>query len=299
MNILITGGTGFVGQPLLKMLTKSNHNVLAIARKEIPIYDSIKTLTCDLSTLTKINDQLIDFQPEIILHLAWQGIPDFSFNMSNKNLSDSINFFNWIFEKTKCKKIIISGSCFEYGRKRGACSELDPVNIDNYFAWAKHSLNNYLSLRCAEKDIILNWFRIFYIYGPGQREGSLIPSLIKSISKKEIPMIKTPMNKNDFIYVEDVAKVIAKAADSDLKSGIYNLGSGYSTSVYEICRTVEKQLLDNDAISKKVLDNAGQTETVNFWADMKKTNNALNIIVDTSLEVNIKKQIESIIERSA
>ena len=294
MNILITGASGFVGQHLLKMFDKTNHNVVAIARKEISIHDSIRTLTCDFSTLNKINDELIEFQPEVILHLAWQGIPDFSFNMSNKNLSDSINFFDWIFDKTKCKKIIISGSCFEYGRERGACNEFDPVNINSYFAWAKHSLNNYLSLRCAEKDIILNWFRIFYIYGPGQREGSLIPSLIRSISAKETPVINTPMNKNDFIYVEDVVKIIAKAIETNLISGIYNLGSGYSTSVYDICRTVEKQLLNDDTISTKVLDNGQQTETVNFWADMKKTKDALNISVDTSLEESINKQIKSI-----
>ena len=42
------------------------------------------------------------------------------------------------------------------------------------------------------------------------------------------------------------------------------------------------------------MENGQQTETVNFWADMKKTKDALNISVDTSLEESIKKQIKSI-----
>jgi UDP-glucose 4-epimerase len=293
LNILVTGGSGFIGLHLLKELAKSRHRVAVISKREIPELSSIKTILGNFNTLDKMHKKLIDFNPEIIIHLSWQGIPDFSSNMCQKNLSDSINFFDWIFENMECKKIIMSGSCFEYGKKQGACSESDSVSIDSYFTWAKYSLNQYLSIRCAEMDIILNWFRIFYVYGPGQREESLIPLLIKSICAKETPRIKTPMNKNDFIYVEDVARAFAIAVDADLPSGVYNLGSGTSTSVYDICKIVEKQFIGNGLISEQVLENGQSTETVNFWADMEKTERALIISCDTSLEEGIEQQIQS------
>ena len=138
-----------------------------------------------------------------------------------------------------------------------------------------------------------NWLRIFYVYGPGQLERSLIPTLIKSISAKETPKIKTPRNKNDFVYVEDIARAFAKALDISLPSGVYNLGSGYTTSVYDICRMVETQLLGSETISKKVLENGQKEETVNFWADMEKTEHALNMSCDTGLDKGIKHHVQS------
>ena len=121
----------------------------------------------------------------------------------------------------------------------------------------------------------------------------MIPTLIKSIATKEIPQIKTPMNKNDFVYVGDVAGAIAKAVDNDLPSGVYNLGSGYATSVYDICRMVEKQLLDIETISKQVLENGQPDEMINFWADMEKTEYALSMTCNTSLEMGIKFYVQS------
>ena len=118
--------------------------------------------------------------------------------------------------------------------------------------------------------------------------------MIKSIGAKEIPRLETPLNKNDFVYVKDVAKTFAKAVDVNLPSGVYNLGSGYATSVYDICRIVEKKLLGNETISKQVLDNGQQMETVNFWADMEKTEQALDMSCDTILEEGIKDYLNYI-----
>ena len=272
MNVLSTGSSGFIGRHVLKLLMQSEHNIASITRSQTTADGRLTIIEGDLNSFSDIKEKVIDFKPDVIVHLAWQGIPEFSEKMCQNNLTMAINFFDRILDSTKCKKVIISGSCFEYGKKRGACKESDPVNIESYFTWAKNSLNQYLQIKCAERKITLNWFRIFYVYGPGQRAGSLIPTLIKSIAAQEIPNIKTPLNKNDFAYVGDVADAIAKAVDTDLPSGVYNLGSGTSTSVYDICRIVEKQLLGTETISNQVLENGQKEEAVNFWADMGKIN---------------------------
>ena len=293
MNIIVTGANGFVGQHLLRELAQTNYKIAAITRREMLGLDSIKVITGDLGMFEEMRDELIEFQPDVIIHLAWHGIPDYSQSVSRFNLDLSIDFFDFILDNTNCDKIISSGSCWEYGKKQGACIETDLVNINSYFTWAKHSLNQYLLVKCAEKDIILNWFRFFYVYGPGQRQGSLIPTLIKSIGASETPQINTPMNKNDFVYVEDIARLFTKAVEVNLPSGVYNLGSGYATSVYDICRIVEQQLLGNEAISNQVLTNGRQDEMVNFWADMEKTERALNMSCDTTLEEGIIQHIQS------
>ena len=102
------------------------------------------------------------------------------------------------------------------------------------------------------------------------------------------------MNKNDFVFVGDIAEALAKAVDANLPYGVYNLGSGYATSVYDVCRIVEKRLLGTETIASQVLKKGQQAETVNFCADMEKTGQALGIKCDTSFEEGIKLYIDYI-----
>ena len=188
----------------------------------------------------------------------------------------------------------MAGSCWEYGTQQGTCKESDPVIIRTYFTWAKHALNEYLSVKCAEKGATLNWFRLFYVYGPGQREGSLLPMLITSISASETPPIRAPMNKNDFLYVGDVANALHIAAIKQIPSGIYNLGSGTSTSVYEVCKTAERLMTGQTSMSEQLRDTNRKHELTDFWADMGKTRQTLDWAVSTPLEERIEKHIHAL-----
>ena len=296
MKVFITGATGFVGRHIMAEVYASGHEILASTLEEDKAennFSNIRWLYGDLGDLEYFKSEIQSFNPEVVIHLAWKGIPDYSDSISRVNLNNSIDLLDFILNNTNCNKILVSGSCWEYGKIKGVCKESDPVNINSYFTWAKHSLNQYLSVKCAEKDVALNWFRLFYVYGPGQREGSLIRTLIQSISAKQTPKISTPRNKNDFVYMGDVARAVAKAVNTNLPSGVYNLGSGYATSVYDICRMVERHLLGTEIISKQVLENGQKEETVNFWADMEKTEHALNMSCDTGLNEGIKQHIQS------
>ena len=291
MNILLTGGSGFVGRYIYKNLIKDGHSVFTFSRKKQSKDLPPDFILGDLNRLDKIKQKIVNFNPEIIIHLAWQDIPDYSEKISKLNLKTSINFFDFLFKETNCRKILCSGSCWEYGKIYGSCKESDKEKINSYFTWAKHSLNNYLKVKCEENDIILNWFRFFYVYGPGQKEQSLIPVITKSILSNQIPKINTPLNKNDFVYVEDIAEIITKAVYIDIKSGIYNIGSGTSTSVYEICKIIEKELLSSKSISDSVLKNTDKKKKVDFWADMQKINDSLTGVHFTSINKGIKKYL--------
>ena len=296
MKVFITGANGFVGKYVTAEVHTAGHEILAstlVNNKMESDPKNIQWFYGDLADFNSLKPVLISFNPDVVIHLAWQGIPDYSESISKINLNNSIYLLDYILSNTNCRKILVSGSCWEYGNKQGACKESDPVIISSYFTWAKHSLNQYLQLKCTEEGVTLNWFRNFYLYGPGQRKGSLIPTLIKSIGASETPQINTPLNKNDFVYVEDIAKAFARSVDADFPSGVYNLGSGYGTSVYDVCRIVEEEILGTETISNQVLENGQQAETVNFWADMEKTQQALSISPDTSLEAGINQHILS------
>lgn len=294
MRIFVTGGSGFIGKHVLDVLSSSMHELLILSiddeqnSKILNRYNASKIIS-ELKEIDKLKNDIMNFSPEICIHLAWEGIPDFSYEMSKKNLDNSLGLMDFLVNETSCKKIIISGSCYEYGKVFGICKESDSININSFFSWAKYSLYSYLDYVCKQHDRELVWFRIFYVYGPGQRKESLIPMLFDSLKKGEIANINSPLNANDFIYVEDVAEAFNMAVNSAIPFGIYNLGSGLSTNVIDICEIIERQLFGNSNITNSLRKNVNSEQKVNFWADTSKSREVLGWKYKTTIEEGIKK----------
>jgi len=296
MRILITGVSGFLGRNMVELFSSRSNKLLLLVKNESerkPL-DNYKQniIIGNLKNIVYLKKDIKDFNPQALIHLAWEGIPDFSFQMCKRNLDNSLALVNLIINETDCKKIIISGSCLEYGKTNGACKESDEVNINSFFSWAKYSLYCYLKFICKKSGIDLIWFRIFYAYGPGQRKESLIPSLIYSFKKRVKPNINNALNANDFIHVDDIARAFWKAVNKKIKPGIYNLGSGKSTRVVDICKFVEKIIYRTTSLPDKINLNRNFREAANFWADMTKTQEALSWKPRVSIKDGIRSYLK-------
>ena len=280
MRIAITGASGFLGKPLTEKLSMLGVEILAIVRS-MPNElnkNKIQWLKADLSIPESYQTEVKLFSPEIVIHLAWQDIPDFSLEKSKVNLHQSLDFINFIASLNSCKKILFSGSCWEYDNASGVCIETEKVEgLKNHFTWAKNSLRNEAELLCRKKSLSFVWFRIFYIYGPGQRLGSLLPSIFFNLKEGRLPKINSPFNSNDYIFIDDVVDAFTIASKSSFKSGIYNLGSGVSTSAIQICRYAEKLVLNSSNLSNKLQSKSKPKVTdEDFWAEMTLTTKSLN-----------------------
>jgi nucleoside-diphosphate-sugar epimerase len=290
MKIFITGMTGFIGSNLWGRFTPSDE-IYILARKPIEVERqglNVKILQGDLSAPAGIFDELKRIKPEICIHLAWEGIPDLGYERSLKNLQQSAMLLRCLAEECGCRKIIVGGSCFEYGRNRGPCREDEGILLNSYFVWAKNSLFNLGEILASKHNISFIWFRFFYVYGPRQRAGSLIPMMAEALKKNEQPMVKTPHNANDFIHVEDIAEAIALAAHKDIPRGIYNLGSGGSVPVWKVCEYLEKAI-GNEPLYSKKLRELKIGPTADFWADMSKTTAALGWKPKIDIEEGIRR----------
>jgi nucleoside-diphosphate-sugar epimerase len=278
LKILITGATGFIGSHLVKKLSDKGHEVLALSRT-IPVQSNkcVSWIAADLCYPETYRDRINDFLPEVLIHLAWGGIPDFSLNNSLNNLNSSLNLISFVAEIGSCKKILISGSCWEYSNHEGECFETDLALPNNYFTLAKNSLREWISMIAEQKSIDFGWFRLFYVYGPGQRFEALLPTIIRGIKEGKVPNIKNPYNANDYIFIEDVVVAFEQAVDQKFTSGIYNLGSGASTSAIDICRIVEKVSHESLFLSEKLEKSLlMKTSNTNFWANIAHTKKQLN-----------------------
>ena len=289
---MITGASGFIGQPLVSSLEEQGHTVLALSRT---IFDgvqkeTIRWLSADLSSPLTYQDSVKNFSPEILIHLAWQDIPDFSFERSRNNLNHSLDLLSFAVGLGSCRKILVSGSCFELNRLKGECPETEIGTPKDDFTWAKHTLRSWLEVICAKEKIDLGWMRIFYVYGPRQRQNSLIPSILTHLQNGKLPDLRTPQNANDFVFVDDVAKAFSNAVSNEFPSGIYNLGSGGSTPVKEICRMAEQIVLGTDSLTRQLKEKTQESFcNVDFWADYSNAEQFFDYLPKTSLLEGIEK----------
>ena len=197
-------------------------------------------------------------------------------------------FFDNIFKLGSSKKIIISGTCLEYNITNGACKTNINGESYNYFTWSKHTLKNWLEIETKKNNINMIWLRIFYAYGPFQRSGSLLPTIFNSLEKGKIPTINNIRNKNDFVFVHDVAKIFYNSIFNKIKSGIYNCSSGKSVSVIKLISLTEKIINGNNLFTrelKKINKNKG---LVNFWGNNNLTKKFFHPLKIHSLEEGIR-----------
>jgi len=297
LKIVITGASGFIGNPLAVSLSEAGHDVLAISREiqNNDNYSSLTWLKADLSSPFTYKNTIKVFSPEVVIHLAWQDIPDFSPEKSQLNLIQSLDFISFIVSIKSCKKLLIPGSCWEYPNPKGECNEADLTSSLNSFTRAKDSLRVKVELMCKNTSISLAWFRVFYVYGPNQRAESLIPLILTSLMRGFLPDISTPQNSNDFIYIDDVVEAFIAAIDIKFESGIYNLGTGSSSSVIDICRYSEKIVLNSSALTESLSQKSqAKSEDINFWASILATKNTFGWSPKTELFNGILKTWESI-----
>ena len=205
MRIFITGGTGFIGRHVVRKIKSKENTLLLLSQlpKTDPslsgVLESVNVVEGDFSDMDSWKREVENFKPEATIHLAWEGIPNYDSKTSIRNLNYGLNLFNFLAE-IGCKSILSTGSCWEYGEQSGKLSEDMSPKPMNAFSAAKNSLHLLGKEIARENNIQFIWTRLFYVYGPGQKETSLIPYLINCAKINKTPEIKNPSARNDFIY---------------------------------------------------------------------------------------------------
>ena len=292
MKVFVTGGTGFIGSHVVSKLIDEGHNLLLLQLvgevvKSYP--QTVNVVKGDLSNINNWIEEVRAFNPDITIHMAWEGIPNYDEQTSNRNLKYGLDLIKTLGE-IGCKRIIATGSCWEYGKKTGEISEDLEINPSNPFTIAKNTLREKGRGIAKENNMEFIWIRFFYVYGPGQKNHSLIPHIINSMQAGNKPEVKTPYSKNDFVYVEDVAEAISDILNRGKGGEIYNIGSGYSTEIKKIIELVYKHYMPDEKYIPTVEKPMGN-DIVDFWADVSKIKNEIKWEAKTTIEEGVEKTI--------
>jgi len=235
-DVIVTGASGFIGQHLIPLLISNNYHVIAISRNpnKASKFNWYKDVSFIKEDFHKENIQIKFAKGASLIHLAWQDLPNYTSSFHyEENLPASYRFIKSMID-SGVSKVLISGTCFEYGFQSGAISSSNSTNPQNAYALAKDSLRRQLELLSLERPFLLQWARLFYMYGEGQHPKSLLSQLDSAIDNNEkVFNMSRGEQLRDYLPVEDVAKQIFDLFKSN-KKGAYNICSGIPISVRSI-----------------------------------------------------------------
>lgn len=253
MRCLITGATGHIGSYLTRLLIKQGEEVSIIARPTSSLWrlegleKKIKILQGSLEEVSNLKQKIIDFNPDVVFHLAWFGVTSDHRNDTAQlftNVIGSLNFFK-IVQQSACKTFIGLGSQAEYGPYSSLLNESLPVNPLTSYGIAKLSTGILIKKLCELTNIRYVWIRLLATYGPKDDEKHLIPSVINKLLRSEKPLLTPAEQKWDYLYVEDAAEALYEFALKESTRGVYNLGSGSSISIRQIVEYI-RDLINPD-----------------------------------------------------
>jgi UDP-glucose 4-epimerase len=260
MNVLITGGAGFIGSHLAERLLEQGEQVRVIdnlstgSARNIQHLKSVRGFQCFVDTITNqsLMKELID-EADVIYHLAAAVGVRLIVESPTQAMETNIRGTEVVLELAakKRKRVLITSTSEVYGKRNHvpfredddlvlgppdkgrwsyACSKL----IDEFLAvayWKESGLPTVIA-------------RLFNVVGPRQtgRYGMVIPNLVKqALSGKDITVFGDGSQSRCFTHVSDAVGALVALADSSATNGeVYNIGSTEEISILDLAHKIKK-----------------------------------------------------------
>lgn len=250
MKVAVTGATGFIGQHVLAELEARSVETIALVRPSTakPLELSRgRVVQFDLHNAPPNAFELMGC-PDVIIHLAWGGLPDYkSLHHYESELPAQYRFLKSLVE-AGLPALVVAGTCLEYGMQSGPLSENTEPRPNNSYGFAKDRLRCQLEYLKAVHPFQLTWARLFYLYGEGQAETSLLSQLRRAIERgDQVFNMSGGEQLRDYLPVTEVAKQIVLLALAKKDIGVINVCSGEPISVRKL---VEGWIKENDWLIK-------------------------------------------------
>jgi len=247
MNILVTGGAGFIGSHIVDALIDKGHKVSVIDNLSSGSKNNLnpKAIFYKRNITDDISDIFEKVRPEVVFHLAAhidlrESVKNPIFN-ANSNIIGSLNILENM-RKFGSKKIILSSTSATYGDDvRLPTTESENENPNSPYGITKLTVEKYMQFYKKVYGIDFVSLRYANAYGPRQNpkgEAGVIAIFTDKILTGGQPIINgTGEQTRDYLYVKDIVKANMLVFEKNV-SGIFNVSTDVETSVNDLFRKI-------------------------------------------------------------
>jgi len=324
-NILVTGGAGFIGSHLVRLLVNKypeyhiiNMDVLTYAGnlenlKDIENKENYTFVKCDICDFKKVKQVFVDYKIDSVIHLAAESHVDrsiedpFSFAQTNVMGTLSLlqvaktywksNFENKLFYHVSTDEV--------YGSlgNEGFFTEKTSYDPHSPYSASKASSDHFVRAFCDTYGLPVVISNCSNNYGSYQFPEKLIPLFINNIvNNKPLPVYGKGENVRDWLFVNDHARAIDVIFHKGKLGDTYNIGGSNEWKnidlIKVIIKTVDRLLEREEGASEKLItyvkDRAGHD--LRYAIDSSKLKNELGWEPSLQFEEGIEKTVKWYLE---
>ena len=296
MKFAVTGGAGFVGNNIVKLLVSKGHSVKVIdnlhtGKKENlkEVLEKIEFYNEDIRNLSKLESILKDVDG--IFHEAALTIVQESFQKEKEyfdvNVKGTENIFK-IAKKFK-KKVVYASSSSIYGDTEEIPIkenfERKPINPYGQTKLEKE----FLAEKYTKEGVSIIGLRYFNIFGKGQTGSyaGVITQFIRKLKENKSPIIFGDGSQiRDFIHVSDIAEANLSAMLSETNSGFFNIGTGIPVKIKDLAKIMIK-IYEKDF--EPIFQNALEGDVKKSQANTELAEKMINWKSEIELEEGLKE----------
>lgn len=303
-RVLVTGGTGFVGRHLVRLLVEKGADVHVIttdaerARHRLQeIAGGLPTTIHEgrLDSVAQLSDVVTSSAPEMVFHLAAFAHAGRAWNEAGAcmrvNVEGTANLLAAIGE-TPTEVVVHTSTAAVYGNGSPPFSEAATPRPTSPYAISKLAAEQLCASAAQQFGFDLVQLRLFNVYGPGQPVDRIIPDVIThGLGRTPIEMTSGEQTR-EFNYVGDVVEAIARAATTPAAFGsTINVGGGDEISIADLARTVLQKMGDPVRPRIGAID-ARPAEMMRVCADAERAASLLGWRASTPLSAGLEQTID-------
>lgn len=271
---VITGATGAVGRALIEELIRRDVSVLVLARRggraaTLTPHPRLEIAPADLADLSEFCAPYADC--DVFYHLAWAGTSGDARNdaaLQCANVKGAIDAVE-LAARLGCHTFVGVGSQAEYGRTDAPLREDTPTAPESGYGIAKLAASGLTRLCAEAREIRHVWVRILSVYGPHDRENSLISYTVRGLLQGEALRFTKAEQYWDLLYSQDAARALALIAERGKHGAVYPLGSGQARPLREYLTRARDLLAPDVPLHFGALDYP-QGQVMHLEADIRR-----------------------------
>ena len=263
-KILVTGGAGFIGSHVVRVLLAEGHEVIviddfnnfydpAIKRSNVASFcGSAEVAEIDLRDWEPVRELFARVRPDAVIHLAARAGVRPSILDPKLYIDTNISGTYHVLEAARmvdCRKILFASSSSVYGLSKTVPFREDQALLQTLSPYAATKIageqlcGNYVNLH----GMSIACLRFFTVYGPGQRPDLAIHSFTRAIDQGlPIKQFGDGSTRRDYTYVDDIVQGVLGALLYVEQNAplfeIFNLGENETTTLVELISSIENAL---------------------------------------------------------